>query len=214
MTETRIIVVRHGETIWNIEGIWMGHMDSPLTPKGVVQAEYIATRLSEVKFELIYSSDLGRALQTAEHISIKCGKAIQKDARLRERNIGIFEGLTDSEISEKFPEERKKHKEPGNEYQIPKGESRAQRNERVVEFFEEIAKKHTGQTVVVVTHGGVLASIFQYSLGISYQPPQTFKRSNASYSLFTFSDSQWIIETWNDVSHLIDIGTMPDMNKS
>lgn len=87
-----------------------------------------------------------------------------------------------------------------------------QRNKRVIEFFEDIGRKHLGQTVVVVTHGGVLASIFQHALGLSYQPPQTFRRSNAAYNVLVYKETKWILETWNDVSHLNEIGTMPDMD--
>lgn len=165
MTETRIITIRHGETLTNIDGTDVGQTDSPLSPRGVAQADAIADRLSNMDFELIYSSDLGRALQTAESISVKTGKTIQIDLRLRERNMGIFEGLTDLERLDKYPKERKKYLEPGNNYQIPKGESREQRNKRVIECFEYIVQKHLGQTVVVVTHGGGTCCHFSTRVG-------------------------------------------------
>src|SRR5438477_4218649 len=87
---TQIIIVRHGETTWNLEGRHQGHLDSPLTKRGVAQAEALAARLGNEEFAALYSSDLGRALATAEIIGTRCGKSVVIDARLRERNLGIF----------------------------------------------------------------------------------------------------------------------------
>lgn len=95
---TRLIVVRHGETRANVEGRWQGHRDWPLTEVGVAQAEAVAQRLEGCGFSSLYSSDLGRALHTARIIANRSGHAIVADERLRERHLGVFQGLTRAEM--------------------------------------------------------------------------------------------------------------------
>jgi probable phosphoglycerate mutase len=91
---TRVIFIRHGQTIWNLEKREMGQLDSPLSEKGKMQAKAIAKRLESDSFTMLYSSDLGRAMQTAEYITSVTGKDIITDIELRERNMGIFQGYT------------------------------------------------------------------------------------------------------------------------
>jgi len=90
----KLVIVRHGETEWNVQHKVMGQLDSPLTSKGIRQAKAIGDRLRRLKFTSLYSSDLGRAVQTANIIAEICEKKIIFDAELREWNMGIFEGLT------------------------------------------------------------------------------------------------------------------------
>ena len=88
---TQLIFIRHGETIWNIEGREMGQDNSPLSELGERQAEAIANRLKNISFTALYSSDLGRTIQTAKFISKACGnKKIIKNKKLRERHMGIL----------------------------------------------------------------------------------------------------------------------------
>src|ERR1051325_10264843 len=94
MLLTRLIVVRHGETVWNLEGKLQGQMDSPLTPSGLAQSRALAERFSRCPISALYSSDLGRARQTAESIAVRTGQEIRFDDRLRERHLGVFQGLT------------------------------------------------------------------------------------------------------------------------
>src|SRR5215217_4614172 len=97
MQRTQLIIVRHGQTEWNIRGIRQGFLDSPLTTKGLAQAKALGQRLGREKFTALYSSDLGRALQTAQEIANVTGHEIVTDARLRERHLGIFQGLNGEE---------------------------------------------------------------------------------------------------------------------
>ena len=102
----KLIAIRHGETEWNAQGREMGQLDSALTERGIQQARLVAGRLNQAVFHALYSSDLGRAIQTAEIIAAKCQKQVQLDAGLRERHMGIFQGLTLAEMRERFPKER------------------------------------------------------------------------------------------------------------
>ena len=107
MRRTQLIVVRHGETEWNIAGIRQGHLDSRLTARGMAQAKALAQRLARERFTALYSSDLGRAVQTAMSVADLTGHEVVTDARLRERHLGIFQGLNADEILRRFPEERR-----------------------------------------------------------------------------------------------------------
>ena len=102
---TRVVLIRHGETLWNKENRSMGHLDSPLSQLGEMQARSIANRLMSTSFSYLYSSDLGRAIQTAEYISRETGHKIRAEKMLRETNLGIFQGLTYNEKMEKYPTE-------------------------------------------------------------------------------------------------------------
>lgn len=202
MEQTQVIVVRHGETFWNLEGRRQGHLDSPLTPKGIDQAEALARRLIHENFNALYSSDLGRAYQTAEIIANATGHGIVVDSRLRERNLGVFQGLKSDEIQESYPEEYRLHRTRGPDYVIPEGESARQMVERNMRCLEEIAQKHPGQRIAAVTHGGVLSGLFRHTFSIPLDAPRRFDFLNCSINVFTYGPHSWMLQTWGDVSHL------------
>lgn len=202
MEKAEIIVVRHGETIWNLDGRRQGHLDSPLTAIGVAQAQAIARRLSSQSLSLLYSSDLGRAYETAKIIENSTGAKIIVDERLRERHLGIFQGLKTEEVQRAYPDEYRLHKTLGPDYAIPGGESMRQQVERNLACLEEIALRHLGETIVVVTHGGVLSGLFRHVLSIPLEAPRRFEFYNGSINTFTYEHGSWMLCTWGDLSHL------------
>jgi probable phosphoglycerate mutase len=202
MPRTQLIIVRHGETEWNIRGIRQGHLDSVLTEKGVGQAKALAQRLARENFTALYCSDLGRAVQTAKEIAALTGHEIETDPRLRERHLGIFQGLSGEEIKAKHPEEYKLHRTLGPNYVIPGGESVRQQVERNVSFLNELAARHQGEQVVVVTHGGVVSGFFRHTLSIPLEAPRRFEFVNAGLNVFVNEEGDWFLLTWGDVSHL------------
>ncbi len=202
MTRTQIIIVRHGQTEWNIKGIRQGSLDSPLTARGMAQAKALGQRLAREKFTALYSSDLGRAVQTAQEIANVTGHAITTDARLRERHLGIFQGLNGEEIVTKYPEERRAMRSRGPSYVIPGGESMVQQVERNMACLNELAARHQGEQIVVVTHGGVVSGFFRHTLEISLEAPRRFEFVNAGINVFVREEDNWMLLTWGDVSHL------------
>ncbi len=202
MKATRIILLRHGETVWNLEGRYQGQLDSPLTPVGEAQARGLAQRLAGGKFAALYTSDLGRARHTAAFIAESSGHEPRVEARLRERHLGIFQNLRKAELKEKFPDEYRLCKSGGPDHVIPHGESTRQAADRTNTCLEELARRHCGETIVVVTHGGTISALLRHTLGIPLEAPRRFERSNASWNVFMFSDDRWLLETWGDVSHL------------
>jgi len=202
MQRTQLIIVRHGQTEWNIAGIRQGHLDSRLTSKGIAQAKALAQRLAQEKFDALYSSDLGRAVQTAMEIADLTGHEIVTDPCLRERHLGIFQGLNAEEIAEKYPDERRMLRTMGPDYVIPGGESMRQQVERNVSYLNDLAQKHSGETIVVVTHGGVVSGFFRHTLAIPLDAPRRFEFVNAGVNVFIYEQENWMLLTWGDVSHL------------
>jgi probable phosphoglycerate mutase len=200
--ETEVILIRHGETRWNREGRWQGHADSPLTESGLVQAKALARRLSSMDFSALYSSDLGRAQDTASIIARETGHEILFDSRLRERNVGIFQGLTLLEMKDQFPDVFQRYLNHDSEYVIPEGESMNQRFAINIQCVNELAEKHRGQSVVVVTHGGVLNSMFRYVLKLPPEANRRYKIKNTSINSFVHGENGWVLQTWGDVSHV------------
>ncbi|MBI3000023.1 MAG: histidine phosphatase family protein [Deltaproteobacteria bacterium] len=211
MDGTQFLVVRHGETAWNLDVRWQGHLDSPLTARGIAQAEALARRLREAKFSALYSSDLGRAYETARIISNATGHGIVVDGRLRERNLGIFQGLRTDEIQKSYPEEYRLHKSIGADYVIPAGESLRQQVERNVSCLEEIAQERAGESIVVVTHGGVLGGLFRHTLCLPFETPRRFESTNGSINIFVYEKPHWVLQTWGDISHLDSFSTLDDL---
>lgn len=202
MERTKIIIVRHGQTEWNIRGIRQGHLDSPLTERGLAQAKALGQRLGREKFTALYSSDLGRAVQTAQEVAKVSGHEIIKDVRLRERHLGIFQGLNAEEINAQYPEERRLMRTRGPAFVIPGGESMVQQVERNVSFLDGLAQRHEGETIVVVTHGGVVSGFFRHTLAIPLEAPRRFEFVNAGLNVFAREDGSWMLLTWGDISHL------------
>lgn len=207
MERTQVIIVRHGETEWNIANIRQGHLDSPLTEDGIAQAKALARRLMSERFSALYSSDLGRAMQTARIIAEATGHEIVSDPRLRERHLGIFQGLSSDEIKEKHPEEYKLHRSLGPDYVIPSGESFRQQVARNLAYLNEIAAKHLGETIVVITHGGVLSGLFRHTFSIPFEAPRRFEFTNAGLNVFVYEQGSWFLQTWGDLSHLANGAT-------
>ena len=200
--QVNLIAIRHGETEWNLERREMGQLDSPLTKRGIQQAEAIGRRLSGVPFDAVYSSDLGRAVQTAEIIASISENVVRLHPGLRERHMGLFQGLTWEELEKKFPNEREEYGRIGYWDVVPEGETAQQRLDRSVRAFTGIAEDYPNQTVVAVTHAGILTGFLQFVLGMPFGSGNRFKKDHASFNAFEYLDSRWRLVTWNDLSHL------------
>jgi 2,3-bisphosphoglycerate-dependent phosphoglycerate mutase len=201
---TEILLIRHGETLWNQQGRMQGQHDSPLTPLGMQQAKQLGRRLSKVSFSALYASDLGRAHQTARCIADATGHEIVADPGLRERHFGIFEGLTHTEIKTKHPDLHELFARRLPDFVMPGGESAAQFMDRCVGALERIAARHEGETIAVVTHGLVLDSVYRRAVGMPIETPRGFPLLNCSLNTFRYDGNGWLAVAVCDVSHLSD----------
>jgi probable phosphoglycerate mutase len=202
MTATTFVLVRHGETAWNVEGRIQGHLDIPLNSLGVAQAEALGERLVRERFDAIYSSDLMRAFHTARPTVRDPDRSIIKDQRLRERHLGTLQGLTGDEAATQQPDAWKAFKSRDADLALDGGESLGEFFHRVVVFVEDILDEHAGGRVLVVTHGGVLDAAYRHATGMPLSAARDFPIYNASVNVISHDSGRWKIESWGDVSHL------------
>ena len=201
MKETEIILIRHGETEWNSQLRMQGHSNSALSAVGRGQIQALGEWMKNVSFEHIYSSDSLRARQTAEAITQYSGDTLQFDQRIREKNLGVFEGLTSIEAREQLPEIYRLFKTGGANYVIDEGESTQQVLVRALEFIEEIRLRHPEQRVVMVTHGGVVRVLMKHTLGLSLDAPTSFLIKNTGIFRLVWNE-KWLVSQMDVVSHL------------
>ena len=201
MKETEIILIRHGETEWNSQQRMQGHSNSDLSSVGQAQIQALGQWMKNVPFDLIYSSDSPRAKQTAESITQFSGHELQFDQRLREKNLGVFEGLTSEEARERHPEVFRLFKTAGSKYVIDEGESTQQLQDRALEIVNEIRIKHPEERVLLVTHGGFIRVVMKHSLGLSLETPTRFLIRNTGVFRLVWED-KWLVSQMGGVSHL------------
>lgn len=201
MSETKLIVIRHAETAWNREKRMQGVTDTPLSDVGRAQAQALGRRLAGRAFSALYSSNLSRAHDTALAIAEHSGRELRLDARLQERQFGIFEGLLAAEIMTRYPEEYARFASRDPDYEVPGGESARGFSLRCLGGLAEIAGRHRGEEIVVVTHGLVLDALYRAAHALDHGVQRPVPLINASVNLFGYGDA-WRMELWGDVSHL------------
>jgi probable phosphoglycerate mutase len=167
---TRVILTRHGETEWNLEGRVQGVMDSPLTEKGIRQAQTLANRLQDEGISIIYSSNLPRAIATADEIRkfLNLSEVVVSPV-IRELSFGEWEGRQWKDLRQDYPELFKVWEQSPDQVQIPGGESMQHVTERAWDFISGLADKHPGETLCIVTHGMTLQLLVKKALGIAIE---------------------------------------------
>jgi probable phosphoglycerate mutase len=201
-----LLAIRHGETELNVAKRYQGHCDSPLTENGRKQVSSLGRRMEKMEFDTLISSDLGRAQETAAIIAECTGHSIKTDSRLRERNYGVLEGLTVSDIKAGHSEVLERLDANDPDYIIPEGESHRQHYQRNVAVFKELQSAIPDGRIALIVHGGVLDSLFRYVARLPLDQPRCFIAPNASLTIIThgifYSTLRWVIETWGDTGHL------------
>ena len=197
-----MILIRHGETVWNREHRMQGHSDSPLSETGLVQVSLLAQRMSNFDFSALYCSDSGRAQHTARIVAEATGHDLIIESRLRERNFGVFEGLTGPEMQLQHAEAYARFKSRDPHYAVPGGESAQAFRDRAFTCLTEIASRHPGELVVVVTHGLVCDITYREAKGIDLRARRDFDLVNAGINRFRIEAGAWHAEVWGDASHL------------
>jgi probable phosphoglycerate mutase len=210
MEATRIIAVRHGETAWNVDARIQGQLDVGLNDTGRWQARRVGEALAGEKITAVYSSDLGRAHQTAQSISEVTGVAVVPEEGLRERSFGIFEGKTFDEIHEIWPDHAHNWRKRIPEWEPPEGgESLIQLRERVTRTLQALAARHPGEQIVVVAHGGVLDAIYRVATGQEVNSPRTWELPNGAINRLLWTPEGFTLVGWSDIQHL-DPDTLDD----
>ena len=200
---TRICFVRHGETDWNIGQRMQGHRDLALNARGEAQAGAAGRYFCGRQADALYSSDLLRARQTAQPIAQALSLALILDPALRERHFGRCEGLTFAEVAARYADDARAIENRDPDYCAPQGgESRREHEARVLGCVARLLGEHCGQTIVVVTHGGVLDVIYRRALGLPSDAPREYAIPNAGINWLAIDGEQWSIERWGETAHL------------
>lgn len=204
---TRLILVRHGQTVWNKELKYQGHTDIALSDEGIRQAGAVARRLKNENVAAVYASDLSRAFFTADAVARGHGLTVTAMPELREIKFGEWEGLTYTAIQEKWPDEMDKLYTNADEIAIPGGETFRQLKERAEGAICRLVERHAEQTFVVVSHGGTIRTIFCAILGIHLNHVWDIRQDNAAVNIIEYHHGRAIVTLVNDTHHLEKCGT-------
>ena len=203
---TVLLLVRHGETDANVAGTWQGATDHPLNERGVQQAHALAQRLASEAPDIvaIYTSPLRRARQTATIVAQALGNVpIYVDAGLSEYNLGEWEGLTYEELRYEKRLWERMAQDP--HWAPPGGESAYTFATRVLKAFRRAIESHPGQKVLVVSHGGAIATALALLLEDDGNLWRKYQMANCAISELRFSPHPTLVR-FNDVAHLESVG--------
>ena len=204
MTTTRFCLVRHGETDWNVARRLQGHTDIDLNTHGVKQALQMAKALKKInlQFDVLYTSDLLRAVKTAKAIEEIFGvNAITAEA-LRERHLGALQGLTIIDAPNLEPELWNIHLSRNIEHDLRGGESIKRFAERIHRGLETIRMQRLGKTILLVSHGGAIEMMYRLASNQALEAERTVSVPNASLNWISHDGSSWKVDRWADTSHL------------
>jgi len=203
---TTILLIRHGETAFNLERRLQGHTDIALNDTGLRQAAALGAALADTHLDAIVSSDLKRAHQTALAIAAGRDIVVQSDPALRERSYGGFEGMLHGDIAARFPNEYAAWQARHVDAQMPHGERAAetfrQFYQRAVAAIADWGTRYHGRTIAIVAHGGVLECAYRAAMGLPLEGARDFSVKNASLNRFSFADGKLKLDAWGDVAHL------------
>jgi 2,3-bisphosphoglycerate-dependent phosphoglycerate mutase len=210
MQATRILAIRHGETLWNVDTRIQGHLNIDLNETGRWQAERVGHALAEEPIHAIYSSDLRRAFETAQAIALapaRLGASTPTHAevtphlQLRERHFGHLQGKTWLEIEAEYPEECKLWRGRDPHWAPNGGESLTALRERIRKCVDELASQYLGGQIVLVAHGGVMDALYRLATNQSVEAPRTWHLGNAAINRLLWTPQGLSLVGWGDVSH-------------
>ena len=211
MLSTRVLLIRHGQSQGNAEQRFGGHSATPLSDLGVAQAEATARALEAEGLTAIYSSDLLRAVQTAEPLAQKTGLTIRKSEAFRERNVGHMEGLTFEEAAEQYSDEYAALLRRDFEHVLLGGESYRHLLDRAGRELDAAINIHRGGTIAVFSHTGTICILALHLMGALDAPnlrPVWISSSNCGITRFHLDHGGLIrVRAVNDTRHLTTIGS-------
>ena len=202
---TKIFLIRHGQSEWNCLNKIQGQKNTLLTDLGKKQALYLGNRLIDEKIDIIYTSDLIRAYNTAEIISNRINKPLIVNKSIREINFGLWEGLTIQEIKERYKDEYSIWLKEPDKLNIQGFENLISLQERAMKSINEIILKNNGKNIAIVSHGAILKTIILGLLGIDICHYKNISLSNASLSMIECRDFNNVLILFNDISHLKEL---------
>ena len=201
---TRILAIRHGETAWNVDGRIQGQLDVPLNAMGEWQVHRLALALADEDIAAIYSSDLLRAFETAQALAQGYGRPVITDVGLRERGFGSFEGMRYAEINARWPADAERGRQRDPTCGAPGGETLNRFFQRSIATATRLAALHPGQTIALVSHGGVMDCLYRAACRIALDAPRSWQLGNASINRLLYTPQGFTLVGWSDSHHLDD----------
>lgn len=212
-SSTELILIRHGETDWNRELRFQGHIDVPLNDTGHEQARRLGLRMKGEPVQHIVCSDLMRTQQTTAPAAQQLGLPVQTTVTLREQSFGVVEGLRAEDIQAQHPRAWEEWLQFKADRGMPGGESTREFHTRVMAALSALARQHGGQTVLVVTHGGVLDMVWRTVRGLGLDGPRQSDIPNAGINRVRIADAArpeaLQILDWADTAHLEGLAPQP-----
>jgi broad specificity phosphatase PhoE len=209
METTRVLLIRHGQSEGNAAGRFGGHTQTPLSPRGLAQAEATARALSSEKIDAIYSSDLRRALQTAEPLARLLNLPVERTTAFRERSVGVMEGLTFEEAASAHPEQYAALLRRDFDHVLLGGESYRQMLERASRQLERAIERHRGGRIVIVSHTGTIGILTLHLMGALDAPelrPVWISTANCGINRIELRADGFVrVLAINDTRHLADL---------
>lgn len=205
MSITTLCLIRHGETAWNAERRLQGHTDIPLNAKGALQARQMAQALKDINlsFDVLYTSDLKRAADTANALVEIFGVEAKVDEVLRERHFGVLQGLSITEAPSMQPNIWQAHIARDLEHDLEGGESIQQFALRVQNALDKIQERHAGKTILIVSHGGTLDMMYRIASKQALSAERIASVPNASLNWISHRQGDgWSVGQWADTRHL------------
>ena len=202
---TKVLLIRHGQSVANSEGRLQGCLDSPLTDRGREQAHALARRLVREGWSVstIHASDLRRAADTAEILATALQTPLFLDERLREYDVGLLTGLNEGEIKDQYPEIWHALRHSPEWPAIPGEEGSHAFHQRIASVLDNIRSNHSGDgSVAVVSHGRTLSMILAQLLGIDHDRRMIFRFGNTSLSVVELYSHRVMLASLNDLFHL------------
>ncbi|MEY4364496.1 MAG: hypothetical protein RLZZ24_1848 [Pseudomonadota bacterium] len=202
MQATRILAIRHGETTWNVDTRIQGQIDIDLNDTGRWQAQRVGQALADEEVAAVYSSDLQRALATAQAIAHACGLEVTPEPALRERHFGHLQGQTWADIELHWPEQARLWRGRDPHWAPDGGESLRVLRARIEAGVNRLAAAHLGQQIVLVAHGGVMDALYRLATGLDVQAPRTWHLGNAAINRLLWTPQGLTLIGWGDTQHL------------
>ena len=207
---TRILAIRHGETLWNVDSRIQGHLDIGLNDTGRWQAERLGLALKDEPIAAIYASDLSRAHDTALAVSRHTGVPVQAEPGLRERSFGEFEGRTFAEIETELPAQAQRWRQRDPTFTPAGGESLLMLEARVLSVAARLAAQHPGEQIALFAHGGVMDILYRAATRLDLQAARTWTLGNTAINRLLWSPEGFSLVGWADVQHLMSDGTLDE----
>lgn len=198
----KVFLVRHGQTEWNLQRRTQGVQDSKLTEKGMSDTSFLADKLSHEDIEVIYSSSLNRAKETATIIANKLKVPVLYDKGLIELNYGHWEGLTIDEIRKRYPEELEKWFAKPHTAVFPKGEQLHKAQERIVSTYLNILNSNQNKNILIVSHSTMIKLLLLHLLGMSTSSFNRLKQGNCAINVIGIRNEEHILLKYNDTCHI------------